>query len=334
MNTVRASLLATLVMLAAHPAAAQKQFTLTGDAVAIYNLAGKVTIEAGSGSAVTVSARPQGDDAAKLTFEQGSVRGRNALRVIYPSDRIVYSPMGHGSNTQFSIREDGTFGDDDNGHHHDNGSRRIRITGSGSGLEAWVDLTISVPAGKKVVMALGVGDITATNVNGDLRLDTSTGQVSVSGITGDLSVDTGSGDVRLTNISGGELSIDTGSGEVNATDVKASSLHVDTGSGDVTVRSVTSKDVDIDTGSGSVDVAFTSAVDNLKVDTGSGSVTIGIAGTLDAQVGIETGSGDISTDFPIKVRKTGDDELVGTIGNGSGSIEIDTGSGDVRLLKR
>jgi Uncharacterized conserved protein len=334
MSFVRASLgLAALALSTPGLVQAQKQFTLSGSEVAIYNLVGTVSVTAGRGDAVTVAVTPRGADADKLTFGEGTVRGRNALRVIYPADRIIYSGMGRGSSTELSVRSDGTFGGDEEDRHGNRGGR-VRITGSGSGLEAYADLVISVPEGKSVNVYLGVGDITASNVKGDLRLDTSSGRVDVTGTKGDLSVDTGSGDVKVTGASGSQISIDTGSGEVNGTELKATSLDVDTGSGDVELSDVMAEDVTIDTGSGSVNLALKTTVDHLKVDTGSGNVTIAVPGTLSAQVAIETGSGDITTDFPIQVRKTGGDELIGTIGSGTGHIDIDTGSGDVKLLKR
>jgi len=334
MSVIRASLgLAALALSLPGLAQAQKQFTLSGSEVAVYNLVGTVSVSPGRGDAVTVAVTPRGSDAGKLTFGEGTVRGRNALRVIYPSDHIIYEGMGRGSSTELSVRDDGTFGGDEESRRHNRGGR-VRITGSGSGLEASADIVISVPEGKSVNVYLGVGDITASNVKGDLRLDTSSGRVEVTGSKGDLGIDTGSGDVKVTGASGGAISIDTGSGEVNGTDITATSLDVDTGSGDVELRDVLAEDVTIDTGSGSVSLALKAAVDRLKVDTGSGNVTIAVPGTLSAQVAIETGSGDISTDFPIQVRKTGGDELVGTIGSGTGRIDIDTGSGDVKLLKR
>jgi len=333
MSFARASLgLAALALCVPGLAQAQKQFTLSGDEVAVYNLAGTVRISAGSGGSVTVAVTPGGSDGAKLTFAEGSVRGRNALRVIYPSDRIIFGDMGKGS-TELSVREDGTFGSDDESRHRNQGGR-VRISGSGSGLEAHASLVISVPEGKSVNVYLGVGDITASNVNGNLRLDTSSGGVDVTGIMGDLSIETGSGDVKVSRVSGNAVSIDTGSGDVTGTGIKTADLNVDTGSGDVSLSDVTSENVSIDTGSGSVNLALTTTVDQLKVDTGSGDVTITLPATLSARVAIETGSGDITTDFPIQVRKTGGDELVGTIGSGTGRIAIDTGSGDVKLIKR
>ncbi len=334
MSFARASMgLAALALCVPGLAQAQKQFTLSGDEVAVYNLAGTVRVSAGSGSSVTVAVTPGGSDGAKLTFAEGSVRGRNALRVIYPSDRIIFGDMGKGSSTELSVREDGTFGGDDESRQRNQGGR-VRISGSGSGLEAHASLVISVPEGKSVNVYLGVGDITASNVNGNLRLDTSSGGVDVTGITGELSIDTGSGDVKVSRVSGRAVSIDTGSGNVTGTGIKTADLNVDTGSGDVSLTDVTSENVSIDTGSGSVNLGLMATVDQLQVDTGSGDVSITVPATLSAQVAIETGSGDITTDFPIQVRKTGGDELIGTIGSGTGRIDIDTGSGDVKLLKR
>ena len=142
--------------------------------------------------------RPKGSDAGKLTFGEGNVAGRNALRVIYPSDRIVYERDGHGEAAPSSpfVTTALSAGDDESRRHNRGG--RVRITGSGSGLEAHANIVISVPEGKSVNVYLGVGDITASNVNGDLRLDTSSGRVDVTGTKGDLSIDTGSGDVKVT----------------------------------------------------------------------------------------------------------------------------------------
>lgn len=330
MSTTRLVLLALLVP---GSLTAQKQYTLTGNETAIYNLAGQVQVVAGTGNAVIVTATTGGEDAARLGFEQGEIRGRSALVIRYPGDRVIYSVDGENSSSEIQVRSDGTFGDND-GKGMRSGRERVRVTHSGSGLEAHADLRVSVPAGKSVAVYIGVGRITASNVNGSLHLDTQSGDIEATAIRGDLNIDTGSGSVKVTNVSGTLLSIDTGSGGVDGTGLTASDLSVDTGSGSVTLGQVTAKKVHVDTGSGDVDVDLLGSIDDLNIDTGSGSVTVRMPATVNAQLAIETGSGDITTDFPVTVRRTGDDELVGTIGTGAGTIQVDTGSGDVRLLKR
>jgi hypothetical protein len=82
--------------------------------VAVYNLAGRVEVVRGSGSDVVVRIARGGADASELRLATGDVGGRSTLRVIYPSDEIVYPAMGRGSNNSQSVRADGTFGDGGN----------------------------------------------------------------------------------------------------------------------------------------------------------------------------------------------------------------------------
>ncbi len=85
--TTRLSL-ALLVAASGLRAQAPERFPLTGDAVAIYNLAGMLRVEAGTGSDVVVELTRGGRDAAKLKVESGPLRDRTTLRVIYPDDDI------------------------------------------------------------------------------------------------------------------------------------------------------------------------------------------------------------------------------------------------------
>ena len=100
---------------------------VTGTSVAIYNLAGKVRVEAGSGSDVTVSVARGGRDAERLRLATSEIRGRNAFRVIYPTgDDIVYQgdeDSRRRSTADVRVDEDGTWGGSDRGR----GGDRIRV---------------------------------------------------------------------------------------------------------------------------------------------------------------------------------------------------------------
>ena len=327
-------------------------FRLSGQTVAVYNLAGQVTVTAGSGSDVTVTVRRQGTGADQLDIRAGSVdthRGNwgsvDALRVIYPSDDIRYDGMD--GQTQIRVREDGTFW---GGGRRDRGSRRVEISNHGNGLEASADLEVSVPAGKRVLVSLAAGLIEATNVNGDLYLDTGSGNIRTTGTSGALNLDTGSGNVTVDGADGG-VNIDTGSGSVNVSSVTGPDLNVDSGSGSVTIDGVDTPDISIDTGSGNVailgaqtgrvsvdtgsgDVRVVTVSGNasFNVDTGSGNVTIAVPDGYDGSVSFETGSGIMNTDLPLTLIRKDDDEIQGRIGaGGSASIEVETGSGNIRL---
>ena len=341
----RAILPLLLLPLTAAPLAGQgNRYTVSGKDVAIYNLAGTMRIEAGTGSAVIVEVTRGGEDGSKLEVQTGPISGRETLRIIYPSDRIVYPALGRHSQSQLRVRDDGTF----EGH----GGRDVRISGDGSGLEAFADLRVLVPAGQRIAINLAAGPITASNVNGELSIDASSsnvevsgtkgrlsidvgsGDVKVTGAEGELSIDTGSGNVDLSGLRGGAVGIDTGSGDVTATTLGARTLKVDTGSGNVTLSGVTTEDADIETGSGDIRLDLEGALRSFHGETGSGDVTIRAPATLSAALDIETSSGEIESDFDVAVTRREEDHLVGRIGSGTGRISVDTGSGSVRLLRK
>jgi lia operon protein LiaG len=332
--------------LVATPVMAQEVVRVSGDDVAIYDLAGRVEVVRGAGSDVVVRISRGGSDASQLRVETGEIGGRQTLRIIFPGDEIVYPEMGRGSNNALRVRDDGTFGDG-----RIRGGDRVRIRGSGSGLEAWADLTVEVPAGRTLAAYLGVGRLAANGVDADLRLDTGSGSVEaaditgslnvdtgsggvdVSGVRGRLMVDTGSGGVDVSDVMGEEVSIDTGSGGVDMRGVQTQELSVDTGSGSVELTGVSSPVVMVDTGSGGIELELLTDVDRLDLDTGSGSVTVRAPGNLGAMVEIDTGSGSIDLDFPVEVTSVRRDRVRGRLGDGEGTIVIDTGSGSVRVLR-
>ena len=350
MSVLRRLTLAAAALVITAPAVAgqsSQEFRLSGRGVAVYNLAGEARIVRGQGSDVVVRVTTLGADADQLDIEVGPLDGTETLRVIYPDGRVVYPELGRGSSNTVQVRRDGTF--------YGGGRRggdRVEIRGSGRGLEAHADLEIQVPAGKEFALYLAVGatdirgvegdflidtgsgQVTAQDIEGSLNIDTGSGHVSVLRVDGDVLVDTGSGRVDVEDVRGGEINIDTGSGGVTGTNLTAATVRVDTGSGRIELDRVSSEDVYLDTGSGSVRVELMEDIENLVVDTGSGSVTVWIPEGAGAELEVDTGNGSIDLDFPVQIRRAGRDHVLGTIGDGRGSIRIDTGSGSVRLARR
>jgi len=350
-------LVITAVLAGPDPLAGQQveTFRLPGDAVAVYNLAGKVQVRDGTGSEVAVTVHRRGPDAGRLAVQTGRVDTNQdgfgtvaSLRVIYPQETIVYAD-GTGS-TEIRVRSDGTFfGGYEEGRAE---GRKVRIRDSGSGVSAHADLEIAVPDGRALYLALATGEVRVENVtgrlyvdvasadivssggSGDFVFDTGSGDVEVDAHEGGLACDTGSGDVQINNVQGGELTFDTGSGNVTGGSLRASRLIADTGSGDVRLDGLRADRVTADTGSGDVELEFDSSPVDLLVDVGSGDVRIRVPNGYGATVEVDTGSGGIHTGLPIQVLEIGEDRLRGTIGDGSGQLRIDTGSGDVRIEAR
>ncbi len=351
----RIALLTAALAGALSPALAAQEpatYRLSGSEVAVYDLVGQISVRPGTGQDVVVEVTRIGKDASRLTIESSPIRGIPALRVVFPEDRIVYPAMGRGSRSSFWIRSDGTWGEQW-GDHRGRGrsGREITVRGEGAGLEAAANLEISIPAGKRTSIYLGMGRIDASNVAGVVNLDAMSGDVRVTGGSGELDVDTGSGDVEVTGTDG-DLDLDTGSGEVSVQRAKGGKLKIDTGSGNVTggaltftstdvetgsgsieLDAVTGPNVDLETGSGDVEVRLTQNPERLDVSTGSGSVLVRMPETVSATIDLDTGSGEFEVNFPLQLVRKGENSLTGRIGDGKGRISIETGSGDITISK-
>jgi len=329
--------------------AQSERSVMRGSSVALYNIAGRLTVEAGSGSDVVIEVTRRGRDASRLRIETGERDGRNALRVLYPDDDIVYTDReSRWGRTELRVHADGTWGGD----RRWNEGRRVRVSSRGSGTEAWADIRVLVPAGKSFDAHLGVGEMTATNVRGSLRLDSGSGRLTATGIRGTLSVDvgsggadvrdvdvdlldidSGSGGIRLTDVVAGRCNIDSGSGGVTGEHAACRELHVDVGSGGVRVADIKSNTVRIDAGSGAVQLSMNDSPSDVSIESGSGGVVLGLPASLSAELDIETGSGSIDSDFPVRMNRMERHRLRGTVGEGAGRIRIETGSGSVKLRK-
>ncbi len=347
-----------LTLLAVAVSAQQpERFVLPAVHSAVYDLVGEIQVQPGTSKDIVVEITRGGRNASELTIERGPVGDYETLRVVYPSDDIVYPRMSRWSNSNFQIRDDGPFGDHwDRGHHGNRGrghswGRRVTIRGSGSGLEAYADIKISVPEGADFALYIGVGKATISNVNGrvlvdaasapvtaqgvkgSLSVDVGSGSVTVTAANADLSIDTGSGDVRVTGVRGQDLSIDTGSGEITATDLTVERVSAETGSGNLTLSGVRGANLHFETGSGNIDAELATDVADLSVETGSGDVVLRVPENLGATVDIQTASGGIQAEMPLEVQRWAKDHVTGRIGDGQGRLAVETGSGDVKLVR-
>src|SRR5437879_12725563 len=177
-----------------------ERHTISGDNVAVYNLVGVTRIEGGSGSGVVVELTRGGRDLDKLRVETGPVRGRETLRVVYPGDDIVYGVLDFDGNATLDVREDGTFNDHEG--RRSGGGHRVRISGSGRGLEAHADPRVAIPPGKRVAVHLAVGRVFVPNVDGALQVDVSSADVTAGRPTGPLRIATGPRRVQVPGAAG------------------------------------------------------------------------------------------------------------------------------------
>jgi DUF4097 and DUF4098 domain-containing protein YvlB len=133
----------------------------------------------------------------------------------------------------------------------------------------------------------------------------------------------------------------TVAGDVNATGLR-SAVDVATVSGDVTVS--TTGTARAATVSGDVTATFGETDgEDMEFASVSGNVILRLAGNVDAEVSAQTLSGEIESDFDLRVRGEDEDDddngfhieigsaASGTIGRGGPELNVNTVSGDIRL---
>jgi lia operon protein LiaG len=341
-RVVRFALPALAAAVLARPGAAQRaeRFELEGSRAAVHNLVGEMTVAAATGRSVVVEVTRMGDDAGRLSVN----RSDDAVRVVYPENHVVYAPMGRTSRTQLSVRRDGSIGGG-------MGAHQVTVTGSGSGLRAYANVRVLVPAGRTVTVNQGVGRVEVSNVNGTLNVNTAaasvraqgtrgaldvevgSGSVEVRDAVGTVQVETGSGGVTASNVRGSTVDVETGSGSVHLNGVRVQTMGVAVGSGRVTLLGISAPDVTVETGSGSVQLELTRDTEDMKIDTGSGSVNVTVPAGFGGQLEIETGSGGIDVDLPVTHRRASRGSFNGTVGDGEGRVRIETGSGGVHIRR-
>jgi lia operon protein LiaG len=326
-----------------------ERYAMPAGSVALYDLAGRVTLEAGTGGEVVVEITRGGADGARLKVQQGPAGDWQTLRVVFPSNHVVYEEPGTWG-MQVHVGNDGRF-DDEALIRIPAQRHRVDISGRGPGLDAHADLHVRVPAGRTLALFLAAGAATVTNVDGDLRLsvgsaavttrntrgslsvESGSGQLRVNHADGDVVLDTGSGGALVRGVRGDHLSLDSGSGEVTVLDVEVDRLKADSGSGTLELADIRAPEISLDSGSGTVRLGLLRGpLRSLHIDSGSGGVTLQAPRELDATFTISTGSGGVRINLPHQITTRDPDQVRGRFGKGTGRITIESGSGGVRIV--
>ncbi len=307
-----------------------KNFPVPADAtLRLANLAGRMHLEAGSGTEVRVETTvyAEGRNATQTQklldgMEWVSARDRKGRRIW-----ALSYPVGDFRGFHYPSRE--SDGDQEsiwwkilNSFNLSQTSSRymgekVTLYGSRSGSvpTLFAEVTIHIPEGTRLAVRNVVGDVEGGELSGDLEVDTGSGAVDLAGFAGNLSVDTGSGSVRIGWVRG-ETAIDTGSGSIRVESLVGNG-DFDTGSGAIRVLEVSAGRLIADTGSGSIEIA-NGTVGNLEADTGSGSIRI-LGVEIETFVG-DTGSGSVLLESSLANAR---EVLIDT---GSGSVKISAGA--------
>ena len=205
----------------------------------------------------------------------------------------------------------------------------IRITPTSSGLEIRADK----PKVRNVSINISY-DVTVPGQS-SVVCNSSSGSLKVMDIEGNVNARTSSGSVRCGNLLGDTATLGTSSGSIHINDVKFNTCQLHTSSGSIHGHHLDCPDIKANVSSGSITIVCTQTTPPaLKADlqTSSGSVNLTVPQHYAGQIDASTSSGSIHTDFPVTVQgKISKKHLIGTIGQGEGTIRLKSSSGSVRL---
>lgn len=203
------------------------------------------------------------------------------------------------------------------------GSRRLVVRSPGENPLRLVPLVVTVraPAGSRLTLRTGAGDIKVRGRAGDTAARTGSGDVRLDAVDGDIEVTTGSGQVDAGEVSG-RTRAKTGSGDLSLAGLRGPA-EVRAGSGTVRLGGVRG-DLIARAGSGDVTIADVEA-GRLDLTTGSGDLRVGVHAGVTAELDISSGSGRVRSDLDVADRAPQTSPAVVVRGR--------TGSGDVLVTR-
>ena len=204
-----------------------------------------------------------------------------------------------------------------------------------------VDYTVTVPRGASIRVKSISGNIQVSTVDGSLRADTVSGDVTITSAARLEDVRSVSGNVTVrTSASDAGITASSTSGDVHLSGIKARSIDGDSVSGAVTLADVTSERVVAKSVSG--DITFggpLAKAGRYALQSHSGNVAATVQNDVGVVVTASSFSGNISLapDGLVTENLVGGrhrQEVRGTYGDGSATLELTSFSGDVRIIAK
>jgi DUF4097 and DUF4098 domain-containing protein YvlB len=217
----------------------------------------------------------------------------------------------------------------------------------GNNVSASVDYVIAVPVGASVAVKSISGDISVTNVKGEVRAETVSGDVNVSATPNVALARTISGDVTARDIgTQTTLVLSTVSGTVLGTGLRVRALEAGSVSGDV--RLIGSEVERLEAKSVSGNIEFDAPLTKggrYEFTSHSGNVRIVLSGNTGFELDADTFSGSVRSDVPVTLRAMGKPEagqdrrlsnraIRGSFGDASAFLSIRSHSGSVVISKK
>ena len=240
-------------------------------------------------------------------------------QVEFRAEKVLRGNSGRITDIAFELRRTGegvticaVFEDDEC---TDRGLRNENRRWSRNFRPPSLNVTIRVPAGVRLAVHSGNGDVSVAGAHAELVARSGNGRVRVTGTAGEVDAASGNGEVTVDNVRG-PVSANSGNGDVRVSTVQGP-VSARSGNGDLLVRMTELR-----------------AADDMEFTTGNGRIEVTVPAEFNADIDASTGNGGIRTDFPIQVSgRISKTRLRGTIGQGGRRLRLVTGNGEIEIRK-
>lgn len=176
-----------------------------------------------------------------------------------------------------------------------------------------VEYDITVPVGCRVRAGAVSADVDISGTHGLLHLETVSGNARIEDVAGECTITTVSGEVRARGMDG-RLTARSTSGDVTLLDSHLAAGNFHTVSGNVRVESPLA------------------AGGHYYANTVSGDLVLVVPGDTGATIQMRTVSGEVHSELPAQVVKSGRRHWQGVVNSGGANVELHSVSGDLRIL--
>lgn len=208
--------------------------------------------------------------ALQASVDQGSIRVRQSPDA---SARVVATLRAWGSDQEDADKRLAAMSLElgpnlVRGHERQESSFSIYQIGGGEE----VDLELVLPAGLRLELSSGSGDVAVEGAFGDTAASSGYGDVAASGIRGTLAAKSGSGSVHANDVHGSRVKLDSSYGEIELRKIEADEIDARTGSGSVEASDLSATRSALHSDYGNVHAARSKG--DLDVHSGSGEVEL------------------------------------------------------------
>ena len=206
-----------------------------------------------------------------------------------------------------------------------------------------VNFTVSAPENTRIVVKTLSGNVTASDIKGELSLVTTSGNVTITNAGRISEARSTSGHVEVTSVTTeNALELTSISGNVIARQVRAPRMELETVSGSVIIEDVDVPRIDAQSIAGAIEFSGRLAR-NGRYDFNShaGNVRLTVVGDTGFEFDANSFSGTVRSDITLKDEsssegrgRAGRRSLQGIFGDGSALVDVTTFSGSVILTRK